>query len=75
MNDEQWRKFAMESRRGPDESWDALPQSLLQIRQLWLPPDSVIKFLEGEAEKRGGMSKESETWLRRVKRAKELDKL
>jgi len=74
MNDEQWRKFVAESQRGTDTPWEALPQSLLQIRRLWLPPDSIIAFLERTAADKG-MSKEAETWLNRVKRAKEIDKL
>lgn len=74
MSDGIWTQFIADTKRPEDTPIDAYPQSLDQLRLLWLPPDSVVAFLERTATEKG-ISQEAKMWLNRVKRAKESIKL
>lgn len=59
-----WAQFA-EDVRSLEKVMDSYPQSLAEIRRLWFPPESVIKFLTKTAQEKG-ISDEAAQWLHRV---------
>lgn len=72
MSDGIWTQFIADVKRGEDMPQNTYPQSLAEIRRLWLPPQSVIAFLTKVAQEKG-ISDEAATWLHRVTVARQLD--
>jgi hypothetical protein len=71
MNTELWAGVIEDCRRPADtpaRGPDSYPQALFEIGRLYLPPDSVVEYLERAAA--GKMSNEAAQWLERVKSAK-----
>lgn len=71
MNAELWAGVIEDCRRPADtpaRGPDSYPQTLFEIGRLYLPPDSVVEYLERAAA--GKMSDEAAQWLERVKSAK-----
>ena len=71
MNDAIWAEFSEDVRR-LENVMDSYPKSLAEVRRLWLPPESVIKFLTKTAQEKG-ISDEAAIWLHRVTVARQLD--
>lgn len=71
MSTERWAGVIEDCRRPADtpaRGSDSYPQTLFEIGRLYLPPDSVVAYLEKAAA--GKMSDEAAQWLERVKSAK-----
>lgn len=65
MSNGVWTQFIADVKRGEDVPQGAYPQSLEEVKRLWLPPESVITFLTKVAQEKG-ISDEAATWLHRV---------
>lgn len=71
MSTERWAEVIEDCRRPADtpaRGPDSYPQTLFEIGRLYLPPDSVVEYLERAAA--GNMSEEAARWLQIVKSAK-----
>ena len=71
MSTERWAEMIEDCRRPADtpaNGTGSYPQALSEVGRLYLPPDSVVAYLERAAA--GKMSDEAMQWLERVKSAK-----